>query len=547
MQDSLQIFTASSGKPSARILLNDDTTRHLHSTVKPEKEADFFEKLTFWGNIIVFTGVGLGYHLKKKIQEIPSSALLIVIDYYDKLIEHTVNSCFANLSNNIISISSSNSEFSKQEAVKVLKTIPSPLIQLVKHPASYDIHIDFYKGIISFIYSSIIQHKRKKTPLKKALLLHGNFFLQEECRRALREIGKDDPLLFKYETVQSGIEYESGLYKSIQKEKPDFILSINMKGFDGNGILAETALRYDLPVVIWFVDDPHPILLQQRKYINGNMTAMCWEKAYLSYLEKHGFSKVAYLPLATDPAIFSRKDSISPEVHLGFVGTSMGGDFLDTIKSRFLWSDSLIPIVKKASDTLLANPQKSISAIIQNVSEEMSFSLPFADERNFTWLCSYIIHTASMKKRKEIISSLIPSGIEVYGDPEGWKGILGTNIITHPDLDYNTQLCDTYGKIAVNLNITSCQMPSAVNQRVFDIPMSGGFVLSDNQKELEELFEIGKEAIYYKDTNELKHLIDHYTHNETGRRQIIKMARKRVRSDHTYKNRIKSIITFLSD
>ena len=66
MQNSLQIFTASSGKPSARILIDDNTTRHLHSTVTPEAEADYFDDLTFWGTIIVFTGIGLGYHLKKK-------------------------------------------------------------------------------------------------------------------------------------------------------------------------------------------------------------------------------------------------------------------------------------------------------------------------------------------------------------------------------------------------------------------------------------------------------------------------------------------------
>ena len=105
MQDSIQIFTASSGKPSARILLSDDTTRHLHSTVKPEAEADYFKDFNFWGNIIVFAGIGLGYHLEKKIKDIPPSALLIVIDYYDKLIEHNLNNIFVKLSSYFMPIS----------------------------------------------------------------------------------------------------------------------------------------------------------------------------------------------------------------------------------------------------------------------------------------------------------------------------------------------------------------------------------------------------------------------------------------------------------
>ena len=542
MQDSIQIFTASSGKPSARILLSDDTTRHLHSTVKPEAEADYFKDFNFWGNIIVFAGIGLGYHLEKKIKDIPPSALLIVIDYYDKLIEHNLNNIFVKLSNKIATISSSNFESGKSELVKLLKTIPSPLVQIAKHPASFDIHRDFYGELISFISSSVFQQQAKKSTSKKALLLHGNFFLQEECRKALHEINKEDPLLFKYETFQSGIEYESHLHKSIQKEKPDFIFSINMKGFDGNGVLAETSLRFDIPVVVWFVDDPYPILLQQGKFINKNMIALCWEKAYLPHLKKCGFSKVAYLPLATDPSVFTRKTTASPKVSLGFVGTSMCGVFLAEIKSKFLWADSLIPIVDKASEILLVNPNEKISKIIRKVINELSITLPFSDERNFTWLCSYVIHTASMKKRKKIVSSLLPSEIELFGNPKGWKELFGDTIITHPDIDYNTQLCDTFRNIEINLNISSCQMPSAVNQRVFDIPMSGSFVISDNQKDLEELFEVGKEAVTYKTIDELNDLIEYYKKDATLRQTVFNAAKKRIMNEHTYYHRMKSII-----
>ena len=545
MQDSLQIFTASSGKSSARVLLSDDTTRHLHSTVKPEAEADYFKDFNFWGNIIVFAGIGLGYHLEKKIKDIPPSALLILIDYYDKLIEHNLNNIFAKLPNKIVPISELNFKQKKTELSKLLKSVATPLVQIVKHPASFDIHRNFYDEILSFMYSSLAQQQIKKTTFKKALLLHGNFFLQEECRKALQEINKEEPLLFKYETIQSGIEYESHLHKSIQKEKPDFILSINMKGFDGNGVLAETSLRFDIPVVVWFVDDPYPILLQQRKFINRNMTALCWEKAYLPYLEKQGFSRTDYLPLATAPAIFSRKTIGSPRVRLGFVGTSMGRAFLDTIKSRFLWSDTLLPLIEKASETLLDNSIKKISTILTSTAEELSITLPFSDERNFTWLCSYTIHTASMKKRKGVVSSLLPSGIELYGDPEGWKELLGNNIITHQDLDYNTQLCDTYRNIEINLNITSCQMPSAVNQRVFDIPMSGSFLLSDNQKDIGELFNIGKEVICYHDINELNDLVKHYSENEGERMAVIEAAQKRIKKEHTYNSRISSIIDMI--
>lgn len=545
MQDSLQIFTASSGKLSARVLLDNDTTRHIHSTVKPEAEADYFEDLTFWGNVIVFKGIGLGYHLGGKIKNVPPSALLIVIDYYDKLIDNCMDTIFTNLPNNIFSVSASNYKQKKSELIKSLKTIPSPIVQTIKHPASFDIHRNFYEDILSIIYPSSAQQQTKTSYIKKALLVYGKFFLQEEIRRALRKLYGEDPILFLYESLQSGMEYESQLQKIIQSERPDFILSINMKGFDGNGILSDTALRFGVPIIVWFVDDPHPILLHQGKFIGKHIIAMCWEKAYLPYLKECGFGKVGYLPLATDPDIFSCKIPASPMVRIGFVGTSMGSAFLANIQSKFLWSDALIPLVDKASDILLTNPDARVLKIIRDVSHEMSFTIPFSDDRNFTWLCSYIIHNAGMKKRKSLIESLMPAGIETFGDPEGWKELLGPDIPTHPDIDYSTQLFNTYRDIEINLNVTSCQMPSAVNQRVFDIPMSGSFVISDNQKDLGELFEIGKEAVCYKDIEELKDIVSYYLDRQESQLQITAAAKERIRNEHTYFHRVKSIMEAL--
>ena len=85
-------------------------------------------------------------------------------------------------------------------------------------------------------------------------------------------------------------------------------------------------------------------------------------------------------------------------------------------------------------------------------------------------------------------------------------------------------------------------MPSAVNQRVFDIPISGSFVLSDNQKDMEELFEIGKEAICYQNINELKDLIKYFSEDEGKRVEVIEAAQERIKKEHTYNSRISSII-----
>ncbi len=543
MQESLQLFTAQNGMLSARVSLPDKGIRHIHSTVDPSVEAEFFDDLSFWGDCIVFAGFGLGYHLERKIKNIPPASMLVVIEYYDALIAHC-KELFSGLSNTIVYISAS----TDTAAFTSLPKEHAPhLLQIVKHPASFDINKKFYEPLVARFF--IDKPGRPSSPVQKkpsAIMLYGNFFLEEEVRSAL--MANDiEPVLFAYKDHLPSVYYEDMLMRLIQEKRPSFIISINMKGFDGNTAFADITGRFGIPVVAWFVDDPRPIVMNKLYSIKNNMIAVSWEKSYLKFLEKSGFVKVSYLPLASSPALFLRTPppAVKPSVSLGFVGTAMVDAFAGNIKDKFLWSDSLEPLVEQASDNLLFDPRYSVENSLVDLAHKISVKIPFTDNKNRTWLCAYIIHMASMKKRKRIIAGLMDQGIEMFGDPEGWKHLLGPRIITHPNIDYRNNLRDIYGKICININITSCQMPSGVNQRVFDVPLAGSFVLSDDQKDLRDLFDVPKEAIVYENLTDLKEKIRYYLSHENERRSIITAAQTRINSEHTYSHRIKNILQLL--
>jgi spore maturation protein CgeB len=81
-------------------------------------------------------------------------------------------------------------------------------------------------------------------------------------------------------------------------------------------------------------------------------------------------------------------------------------------------------------------------------------------------------------------------------------------------------------------------MPSGVNQRVFDIPLCGGFVISDPQEDLGELF-ADDEVVTYSSVEHLKELVTRYTANEKERLVISERAMKRIKGEHTYYHRVK--------
>jgi len=109
-------------------------------------------------------------------------------------------------------------------------------------------------------------------------------------------------------------------------------------------------------------------------------------------------------------------------------------------------------------------------------------------------------------------------------------------------VDYGEKLSQVYEQSAINLNATSLQMQTAVNQRVFDVPASGGFILTDAQEDALLHFEHGKELVTYQSPEELKDKVDYYLNNETCRLKIIEAGHRRVLASHTYKHRLVELV-----
>ena len=117
------------------------------------------------------------------------------------------------------------------------------------------------------------------------------------------------------------------------------------------------------------------------------------------------------------------------------------------------------------------------------------------------------------------------------------SNVFGNNIKTLPDIDYRRGLCSHYSLGNIHINITSCQMPSTVNQRVFDIPLCERFVISDAQSDLLELFP--KDAICVANSpEEYADLAKFYLENPSAKDKIIRNAKEHVLKEHLYRKRM---------
>ena len=112
----------------------------------------------------------------------------------------------------------------------------------------------------------------------------------------------------------------------------------------------------------------------------------------------------------------------------------------------------------------------------------------------------------------------------------------------HPAVDYYSTLGKIYYFSKINLAFTLPTIETGVPLRIFDIMAFGGFVISNYQAELSDLFEIGKEIVVYHDAEELFELTDYYLSHEKERLQIAVNGYKRVNRDHSIPARLKKML-----
>lgn len=121
------------------------------------------------------------------------------------------------------------------------------------------------------------------------------------------------------------------------------------------------------------------------------------------------------------------------------------------------------------------------------------------------------------------------------------------NVHVHNGVDYYTDMNKIFYLSKINLNITLSSIESGVPQRVLDIMGCGGFVLTNYQPELEELFEIGKEVEVFRSIDELRDKCAYYLTHEKERLSIAINGYKKVRDTLSYPNQLQKMITILQE
>jgi spore maturation protein CgeB len=100
---------------------------------------------------------------------------------------------------------------------------------------------------------------------------------------------------------------------------------------------------------------------------------------------------------------------------------------------------------------------------------------------------------------------------------------------------------------AVNVNVTARKWKSGVPYDMLRVMGAGGFVITNYQVGMEEVFVIGEDIVVYEDYEDLQEKVNYYLTHEEEREIIVNNGRKKVKEHYHLEQRIDDIFYILSN
>lgn len=523
----------------------------------PAREMAVLEKLQ-QGSLPVLLGSGMGYALNELLHR--HSGPIAVIDKETDIIETSgvLDKLSEEDRQRVFLVSDADAEKALQALTHWQELHGDLPFQPIILPFYMRLDRSFYGKLRDSLEASAkanfwgnAVHPRFRDTQPRVLLLTSKYFLMGEIEGACRKLGIPYRMVVTGEKAADMKDFVATLLAEVASFHPDCCVTLNHMGVDVEGVLMDLLARLELPLASWFVDNPHLIIHLYEKCVSPWTTLFTWDEDNLPSLKAAGFEHVRYLPLGTDPQRFHpgnkniRKEWRSS---LSFVGNSMLYKVGARLKSGHFPRNLLLPF-REVSKAFSESDERSVAAFLKTSFPPVwqEYLALGENERKLAYETA-ITWQATRLYRNDCVRRLLPLNPLIVGD-KGWKTEFRMEK-NQPrylgELSYYDQLPAFYTQSDINFNCTSKQMKGAVNQRVFDVPAAGGFVLTDWRPQMDNLFEPDEMACY-RHPDEIPDLARFYLKNPQARRKMSKKARQHVLAAHKWEDRLNEMLEVMRE
>lgn len=365
----------------------------------------------------------------------------------------------------------------------------------------------------------------------RALVLIGPrpFHVEAPLVEALRRLGVATAVA----RVQGDFR-DDAVADAIVQARPDRVICINGAALVRAPVVRAALAVHEIPTVLWFVDEPDAALGNAREALAAShVLALAWEREAVARLRRNGFQGAAFLPHGTrwtEPA-----DPLPGVGDLLWVGTSYAGS--DRAARHAGAAGPLSAAWREAAHRLRDEPGLSLAGLRELIGDP-------EDSATARVLQVRIGDDVAAARRGAVAKVLMPLGLQIFGDRDGWSRLLGSGARFGGDVDAATVFPHLVGGSRLSVDCVHPQMPTAVTQRVFDVPACGGLVLADDRPDLREHFDPGTEVLTYASLEEAVDRARWALDHPGARDRIARAARRRVLAEHTLLHRARRLLRF---
>ena len=285
--------------------------------------------------------------------------------------------------------------------------------------------------------------------------------------------------------------------------------------------------------LVWYLDDPHFFIHQP---LEANEHVLCFDETYLDHVMNYKPAWCGFFPLAAD---MEEEGCFDPAYQCD---VSFVGGLIDQSGRRNQLPPEMQAYIDLLVEEKLRQPYLSF--------DQLSDMHPFAPGKKIDLspqVHHYLYWETNNRYRIRLLEALGDFDLHIYGNEDWNKVAAGSPVMKHfkGPADPVKQLPAIFVSSKINLNIHSVQCRGSLNQRDFNAPIAGGFLLSDWVPASARYFDPGEEAVYFKDIKDLRAKINYYLKHPEERNRIIKSGRKNVLQQHTYLKRVEQLMYIL--
>ncbi len=344
------------------------------------------------------------------------------------------------------------------------------------------------------------------------------------------------------------VQLTEKLLKRMRDKSYDFVFTINYFG-----VVSDACEQMGVPYVSWSCDSPL-ISMYHESVFNSHNFIFLFDKSSYLFFKELGVEQIWHLPLAVDTdridhIIQNASDLKLYENEISFIGSLYERNSYDSLVPTFPpYLQGYLDCAMEAQMNICGgNLLERLLTDDICMQLERHYRLE-KSERSFSDLKLIFATTVlGFKVAKEQRCSCLLELVKKH------PVSIYTNSNTHDlvkidyrgSVDYWTQMPKVFYGSKINLNFTIPNIKSGIPLRVWDVLGAGGFLITNYQPELELYFEPDKDLVIFESKQDLAQKVSYYLEHEEQRRKIAENGYKKVKLNHSYKQRIAQMLEIL--